>query len=108
MRDGDNHRAARTIVSALVAGLVAFESVLAVAAGVIGIPGISVIPLSALGFNQGAGGESVIAKQSAPVASKQPASDQTAANGPDTQSMPPPVVVDEPEIVTGDTLPSAY
>jgi len=43
MRAVGNHRGARTISLALVAGLVAFEAVLALGAGAVGIPGLVVV-----------------------------------------------------------------
>lgn len=107
MREVGSHRAARTMSLALVAGLVAFESVLAVTAGAIGIPGVLVVPLSEIaGGAPASGGESVIAKQrpkSISSTSQPPAqasaqqavpADQIAS----TPTMPPPVVVDEPAV----------
>ena len=43
MRIVGNHRGARTICLALVAGLLAFEAVLALAAGAVGIPGLFLV-----------------------------------------------------------------
>lgn len=103
-----SHRAARTMSLALVAGLVAFESVLAVTAGAIGIPGVLVVPLSEIaGGAPASGGETVIAKQTPkripsntsqlPQASAQQVgpAEQIAS----TPTMPPPVVVDEPAVI---------
>jgi hypothetical protein len=74
MRAGGNHRGARTISLALVAGFIAFETILALSAGAVGIPGVFLIQLK--GESSGAevmqdppeGGESVIAK----LAAKEP------------------------------------
>ena len=102
-----SHRAARTIGSALVAGLVAFEVVLAVTAGAIGIPGVLVVPLHEItGGAPASGGESVIAKQTPKsISSKtsQPAQARAQQAGPveqiaSTPTIPPPVVVDEPAV----------
>ena len=60
-----NHRGARTISLALVAGLLTFEAVLALSAGAIGIPSLLLVPLAKeSGGAQPAasGGESVVAK----------------------------------------------
>jgi hypothetical protein len=100
-------RAARTISLVLVAGLVAFEVVLAVTAGAIGIPGVLVVPLQEItGGGAVSGGESVIAKQTpktVPSETSQPA--QTSVQQADsveqiasTPTLPPPVVVDEPAV----------
>src|SRR5688572_14700103 len=71
-----NHRGARTISLALVAGLVAFEAVLVLGAGAVGIPGILLVRFAG-GSGRGAeavppeGGESVFAKlSSTPALSK--------------------------------------
>jgi hypothetical protein len=69
MRALGNHRGARTIGLALLAGLVAFEGVLMLSAGALGVPGLYLIRLAA-GADADAppkaatpeGGESVIAK----------------------------------------------
>ena len=45
MRAGGNQRGARTISLALVAGLIAFETILALSAGAVGIPGLFLIRL---------------------------------------------------------------
>src|SRR4029079_19013120 len=103
MREGGIHRAARTISLVLVAGLVAFEVVLATA-GAIGIPGVLVVPLHAIAGGGGvSGGESVIAKQTprtVPSETSQPAQESAQQAGPAEQlaSTPaiPPVFVDEP------------
>ena len=106
MSEGGSHRAARTIGLALVAGLVAFEVVLAVTAGAIGIPGVLIVPLHEInGGDTASGGESVIAKQmpkSIASATSQPGQ-ASAQAGPveqiaSTQTLPPPVVVDEPTV----------
>ena len=51
MRAVGNHRGARTISLALVAGLVAFEAVLVLGAGAVGIPGVLLVR-----FADGSGG----------------------------------------------------
>lgn len=80
MRAVGNHRGARTISLALVAGLVAFEAVLVLGAGAVGIPGMLLIPFA--GGSGGAeatpisrapeGGESVFAKLSSMPALPKP------------------------------------
>jgi hypothetical protein len=64
MRALVNHRGARTISLALVAGLLTFEAVLAVRAGAIGVPGILLVRFASGGGAVEAtpGGETVIAK----------------------------------------------
>ena len=69
MRAGGNQRGARTISLALVAGLIAFETILALSAGAVGIPGLFLIRLANGGDAEAPrpaaaseGGESVIAK----------------------------------------------
>src|SRR3989304_4377643 len=56
MRAVGNHRGARPISLALVAGLVAFEAVLALGTGAVGIPGVAPLPLSGGGGGGGAAG----------------------------------------------------
>jgi hypothetical protein len=71
MRDVGNHRGARSISLALVAGAVAFGAILALGAGAVGIPGIFSIPLTAgatIPSSAEEGGESVVAKAQAPAA----------------------------------------
>ena len=71
-----NHRGARTISLALVAGLVAFEAALLLGAGAVGIPGILLVRLAGGSGGAGAtpsseapeGGKSDFAKLSAPPA----------------------------------------
>jgi hypothetical protein len=70
-----NHRGARSIGFALVAGLVAFEAALALGAGAIGIPGVFLYrlageppPFHAMPATPQDGGESVVAKLAAPEA----------------------------------------
>lgn len=100
-----SHRAARTFGLALVAGLVAFEVVLAVTAGAIGIPGVLVVPLSEFGAH-GAGGESIVAKQAPkniPSETSQPAQMSAQQASPveqiaSTPPNPPPVIVDDPAV----------
>ncbi len=53
MRAVGNHRGARPISLALVAGLVAFEAVLALGAGAVGIPGVLLVRFA--GGSGGAG-----------------------------------------------------
>lgn len=74
MRAGGNQRGTRTISLALVAGLIAFETILALSAGAVGIPGLFVIRLANGGGAEAArpaaaseGGESVIAKLEAAI-----------------------------------------
>jgi hypothetical protein len=120
MRELGNRRAARTISLALVAGLVAFEAVLAVTAGAIGIPGVLLVPLGTMGGERanGSGGESVIAKQPAQAAEAvTTASAEQAGASVETAlpqqaglsatafldssaAMPPPVMADAPVIAT--------
>jgi hypothetical protein len=75
MRDVGNHRGARSIGFALVAGLVAFEAAFALGAGAIGIPGVFLHrlggeppPFHATPATAPDGGESVVAKLAAPEA----------------------------------------
>jgi hypothetical protein len=106
MREVGSHRAARTFALAFVAGLVAFEIVLAVIAGAIGIPGVLVVPLHEItAGGADSGGESIIAKQTPksipPETSQPPAQANAQQAGPvdqiaSTPTIPPPVVVDEP------------
>jgi hypothetical protein len=107
MHEVGSHRAARTIVLALVAGLVAFEIVLAVTAGAIGIPGVLIVPLHEItGGGTDSGGESVIAKQtpkSIPSETSHPAQASAQQAGrveqiASTPTLPPPVVVDDPAV----------
>jgi len=70
MRAVGNHRGARTISLALVAGLVAFEAVLVLGAGAVGIPGVLLVrfadgsgsPQVPQGADATEGGESSVAK----------------------------------------------
>ena len=71
MRAVGNHRGARTISLALVAGLVAFEAVLVLFAGAVGIPGLYLVrfadgrdgaPQAQIAKANDDGGESVVAK----------------------------------------------
>lgn len=80
-----NHRGARTISLALVAGLLTFEAVLALRAGAIGVPGLLLVPF-AKGDGDAQpvpGGESVVAKAGEiaeePRPSPQPAAVQPEA-----------------------------
>jgi len=88
-----NHRGARTISLALVAGLVAFEAVLVLGAGAVGIPGILLVRLAGGSGGAGAmpsseapeGGESVFAKLSSAPAistSKSTPTDEAAEAAP--------------------------
>jgi hypothetical protein len=100
MREVGIHSAARTIGLALVAGLVAFEVVLALIASAIGIPGVLVVPLHEIpGGAAASGGESVIAKQtpqpSAQASPQQAGPVERIASKP---TLPPPVVVDQPTV----------
>lgn len=72
MRAGGNHRGARTISLALGAGLLAFETILALSAGAVGVPGLFLIHFAEGNVGVEAthppaseGGESVIAKLAA-------------------------------------------
>jgi len=124
MRDGGLYRAARTVSLALVAGLVAFEIVLAVTASVVGIPGLLMVQLREPVGEQTGGGESVIPKQSkqtvGPAASSTGSAESTIkASLPQSLSLPipalasvgaraaaptpPPVVVDQP-LITSEVL----
>lgn len=77
-----NHRGARTISLALVAGLLTFEAVLALRTGAIGVPGLLLVPFAkGDGDTQPVpGGESVVAKAGevaeAPYPAPQPAAVQ--------------------------------
>ena len=94
MRAVGNHRGARPISLALVAGLVAFEAVLALGTGAVGIPGVLLVRLAGGSGGAGAtatseapeGGESVFAKlSSAPAISTSkptPADEATEAVSP--------------------------
>ena len=68
MRAMGDHRGARTISLALVAGLIAFETILALSAGAVGVPGLFVIRFAKGSGAEGTppttseGGESIIAK----------------------------------------------
>jgi hypothetical protein len=109
---------------ALVAGLVAFESVLTVIEGVVGIPGLLMVQLREPIGEQTGGGESVIPKQWKqtfwPAASSTGSAEPTIrASLPQSLSLPipasasvgaraaaptpPPVVVDQP-VITSEAL----
>jgi len=124
MRDGGINRAARTVSLALVAGLVAFESVLAVTAGVVGIPGLLLVQLREPIEEQTGGGESIVPKQwkqtVGPAAASTGSAEPTIrASLPQSLSLPipalasvgaraaaptpPPVVVDQP-VITSEAL----
>ena len=83
-----NSRSARTIGLTLAAGLLAFEAVLALSAGAIGVPGVLLVPLAkeATATSATPSGETVIAKfDEAPVAVKpvpQPKAVQPEASAP--------------------------
>lgn len=87
MREVGNHRGARTISIALVAGLMAFEGALAYGAGAIGIPGLFLIRIAeprgdthvtAVAETPG-GGESVVVKPEPAAAPLQAQPDAPAA-----------------------------
>jgi len=87
MREVGNHRA-RTTGFALIAGLVAFEAVLAFGAGAVGVPGVFLLPLAGEGggahvtkiAEDTPGGESVVVKLAPlPASSEQPRADSPAA-----------------------------
>lgn len=86
-----NHRGARTISLALVAGLVAFEAALAFGASAVGIPGIFLIHFT--NAEAETGGESVIAK------SRKIETPPKSAQAPVKPSLPPPAVTDLPELI---------
>lgn len=81
-----NHRGARTISLALVAGFVAFQAALAVGAGAIGIPGLVLVrfaegsdkPQVTPTADAPEGGESVIAKFHPPAAASEQPAESTA------------------------------
>src|SRR5262245_23645191 len=80
MRAVGNQLAARTISLALVAGLVAFEAILALGAGAVGVPGVVLVRLThetgdidaAPNYAAPPGGESLIAKLPAPAKAEAP------------------------------------
>jgi hypothetical protein len=89
MRAVGNHRGARTISLALVAGLVAFEAGLVLSTGAIGIPGLLLVhlaqgngaPQAIQGAGTQDGGETVVTKlQQVESTSEQTASIETAKN----------------------------
>jgi hypothetical protein len=86
MRAMVNSRSARTIGLTLAAGLLAFEAVLALSAGAIGIPGVLLVPLAKEVTAASVTGETVIAKlDEVPVAVKpvpQPKAVQPEASAP--------------------------
>lgn len=85
MRALVNHRGARTISLALVAGLLTFEAVLALRAGAIGVPGLLLVPFAneGGGAQPAPGGESVVAKAGEIAEAPRPAP-QPAAVQPET------------------------
>lgn len=86
MRAMVSSRSARTIGLTLAAGLLAFEAVLALSAGAIGIPGVLLVPLAKEVTAASVTGETVIAKlDEVPVAVKpvpQPKAVQPEASAP--------------------------
>jgi hypothetical protein len=86
MRAMVSSRSARTIGLTLAAGLLAFEAVLALSAGAIGIPGVLLVPLAKEVIAASVTGETVIAKlDEVPVAVKpvpQPKAVQPEASAP--------------------------
>jgi hypothetical protein len=86
MRAVGNQLGARTISLALVAGLVAFEAILALGTGAVGVPGVLLVRLTgeskttqaAPEIAQPPGGESLVAKLPAPAKPKRVASDRAA------------------------------
>lgn len=80
MRALVNHRGARTISLALVAGLLTFEAVLGLSAGAIGIPGILLVRFADRegGAQPSPGGESVVAKAEEIARAPRPPSVQPA------------------------------
>jgi hypothetical protein len=93
-----NHRGARTISLALVAGLVAFEAALAFGASAVGIPGIFLVHFT--NAEMGTGGESVIAKSRKVETTPKPA--RLAVK----PSLPPPAVTDIPALTDFAVLAS--
>jgi len=97
MRAVGLHHGARTISLALAAGLIAFETILALSAGVVGVPGLFVLRFATGGGADvmhpaaSAGGESVIAK---PEAVKAPP-DQTKVTA---QPLSPAAPAGEPRL----------
>ena len=86
MRVMGSHFGARPIGLALLAGLVAFEAVLAVSAGAVGIPGLFQIRFSEessaqAGPTQAHGGESVVAKLFVPKATPEKKAQEPAVAG---------------------------
>ena len=102
MRAGSNHRGARTISFALVAGLAAFEAVLVFGAGTIGIPGVLLVRFADKGGESEAlpsvaafaGGESFIAKITAPAEPEK----QTPVEEPAKPASTPPDFGAEPRL----------
>jgi hypothetical protein len=87
MRAVGSHRRARTICLALVAGLAAFEAVLLLSAGAVGIPGVVLVRVADDGNAPqsenaaeapGDGGESVVAKPHVPSAVPEPPAETQA------------------------------
>lgn len=82
MRAVDNHRGTRTISLAFLAGLVAFEAVLALGANAVGIPGVLLVSFAGGEGARANGGESVIAKfpkpESTPKSARLPAKEPEA------------------------------
>jgi len=85
-----NHRGARTISLALVAGLVAFEAALVLGASAVGIPGIFLVHFTSAEAETG--GESVIAK------SRKVEAMPESAQAPVQPSLPAPAVTDSPAL----------
>jgi hypothetical protein len=106
MREGGNHRGARTLSVAVAAGLVAFELGLASGAGNVGIPGFYLLRLSDL---IGPSRESLVAKQPAdPSAGKASRLDSMPWARPQQDGTPPAVVTtDLPPVVAEAGLPTA-
>ncbi len=105
MRALVNHRGARTISLALAAGLLAFEAVLGLSAGAIGIPGLVLFDIAGRDREAAPGGETVMSKadvsatapqrqpaQSAPV---QPGTPRAAAS---TEPAAPDALAGEPNL----------
>src|SRR5581483_11698659 len=85
MRALVNRRGARTISLALAAGLLAFEAVLGLSAGAIGIPGLILFDIGGQDRESTPGGETVISKaeknaEAQPAAPVQPASPRPTAS----------------------------
>jgi hypothetical protein len=134
MRALVNHRGARTISLALVAGVLAFEAVLGLSTGAIGIPGLILFEIAGGDRAPARGGETVIAKagsataqqprparlapaqapshrapaSSDPAAPDKPAPEPNLAGLADIPLDPPPKSEPKPEEGSQDRPPKAF